>query len=154
MVELRLLNFLCFKGSKILASLTKEAAEPRTILKKKEKHLQKRDAFLQRTEEGIFIPDYSAHNFEFLGLEKLQSPHSKSHNRRNKRKAKEQIAGGLTDIQVVIAELDEDTQFPSTIAEKSSDKTDTGSQSKSSNFGKIGEGKNTTLSKSQRKRTL
>ncbi|KAJ7786436.1 ribosome biogenesis protein SLX9-domain-containing protein [Mycena metata] len=65
-------------------------AEPQTVtLKKKEKQMMKREALLQR-------------------LESTHSPYSKSHARRQKRKAKEQLGSGLDDIQLALAEVDED----------------------------------------------
>ncbi|RDB28908.1 hypothetical protein Hypma_015413 [Hypsizygus marmoreus] len=112
------------------------AAEPRSTLKKKEKHQLKRDAFLQR-------------------LETTDSPYSKSHARRVKRKAKEQIASGLGDMQLAIAALDDDMPPAVQDSVHSTEGNDTESQIKSQTKpGMIGEGKKATLSKSQRKRAL
>lgn len=76
------------------------------------------------------------------------SPYSKSHTRRLKRKAGEQIAGGLDNIKAVITELEGNGDEPSTAAGDES-KGRMGSKS-----GKIGEGKKVPLSASQRKRAL
>lgn len=98
-------------------------------------------------------------------LDSTRNLYSKSHNRRMKRKAKEQIANGMSDIQSVLATLedplDATTEAP---AQKSSNKNameteedGSSAQSKptaSSKSLKIGEGKAAPLSKSQRKRAL
>ncbi|TFK76992.1 hypothetical protein BDN72DRAFT_783667 [Pluteus cervinus] len=108
-------------------------------LTKKEKQEHKRAAFLER-------------------LESSHSPYSKSHNRRVKRKAKQEIAGGLGAIQTAIEALD-DTQ--PTAAEEDGDEgsaadgsTTQRSQRSKAPPGKIGEGKAAPLSKAQRKRML
>ena len=83
-----------------------------------------------------------------------------------KRKAKEQIANGMSDIQSVLAALEDplDTTEAREPAQKSSNKNameteegDSSAQAKptaSSKSLKIGEGKAAPLSKSQRKRAL
>ncbi|KAF5377451.1 hypothetical protein D9615_005306 [Tricholomella constricta] len=121
-------------GTEILESLS--APEPRPVLKKKEKMQAKHEAFLER-------------------LETSSSPYSKSHARRVKRKAKEQIANGLSEMQVAIAALDED--IPITVQESVKNAAES-SQEPLYNAhvkpGMIGEGKKVPLSKSQRKRAL
>ncbi|KAF8898625.1 ribosome biogenesis protein SLX9-domain-containing protein [Infundibulicybe gibba] len=108
-------------------------------LKKKEKHQLRREAFLQR-------------------LEQTHSPYSKSHNRRLKRKAKEQLAGGVDDMQAAIIALDGEISPEIRNLGAQPEPVDSGtgvprpkSQPKP---GTIGEGKSATLSKSQRKRAL
>ncbi|KAG6845750.1 hypothetical protein H0H87_003804 [Tephrocybe sp. NHM501043] len=119
-------------GSEILQSLSAPATRPN--LKKKEKLQAKHDAFLQR-------------------LETYNSPYSKSHARRLKRKAKEQIASGLGDMHFAIEALDQ--EIP-TLAEQPQTKTEATAVHRNQHLkpGMIGEGRNTTLSKSQRKRAL
>ncbi|KAJ2920180.1 hypothetical protein MD484_g24, partial [Candolleomyces efflorescens] len=121
-----------------------EQQEP--TLTKKEKQAMKREAFMQK-------------------LDNTRNIYSKSHNRRMKRKAKEQIANGMSDIQSVLAALedplDATTEAP---AQKGSNKNameteENGSSAQakptaSSKSLKIGEGKAAPLSKSQRKRAL
>ncbi|KAJ8521459.1 hypothetical protein ONZ45_g1870 [Pleurotus djamor] len=94
-------------------------------LKKKKKERLKHDAFLQR-------------------LESSQTPYSKSHNRRIKRKAKEQVAGGLSSMQAALAlvEQPEDTSQAN------------GPSQPTPRPGQIGQGKPAPKSKSQRKRAL
>ena len=94
------------------------------------------------------------------GLESTQSPYSKSHNRRLKRKAKEQLAGGLGDMHVAIGALEDDNL---TIGDHDQQSVEANAK----NFvpkeiklkpkvkpGQIGEGKGAPLNKSQRKRAL
>ena len=93
--------------------------------------------------------------FLCLGLETSRSPYSKSHERRVKRKAREQVAGGLTEMHAAIAAL-EDLDGPAnqtTIGDTSAPNEDTTEVPKAKS-GQIGEGKSATLSKAQRKRAL
>ncbi|KAM6498213.1 Ribosome biogenesis protein SLX9 domain containing protein [Amanita muscaria] len=116
-------------GNDILHALS--APKPHApVVTKKERQQLKREAFLQKLSAEL-------------------SPYSKSHARRQKRKAKEEIAGGLNDLKVVITELEPDNQ------------PDTGDEDGSSTNpktslkpGKIGEGKHLPLSVGQRKRAL
>ncbi|KAF9068109.1 ribosome biogenesis protein SLX9-domain-containing protein [Rhodocollybia butyracea] len=115
-------------------------------LKKKDKQQLKRDAFLRR-------------------VELTQSPYSKSHQRRLKRKIKEQLGQGLGDIRDALPTVEASlttANEPSVAAgsksqqmqvdgEEDAAKSTTQSKSKSS---KIGEGKGTTLSNAQRKKAL
>lgn len=101
----------------------------------------------------------------------LKTPYSKSHARREKRKAKEQLAGsGLNDIQAILSTIaadenigGEDEAGPNgekTEKQKrgsNSMETDQEQQVKpkaQQKMAKIGEGKSVPLSKNQRKRVL
>lgn len=123
-------------------------------LKKKEKQAMKHEALLQKLEASS-----------------RSSPYSKSHERRLKRKAKEQVANGLDEIQDALAavaqDLDVDILAPSAVSGTAGgDDEDMDADSlvadgiskpkakKKSKAGLIGEGKNNPLSKSQRKRAL
>ncbi|KAF9787087.1 ribosome biogenesis protein SLX9-domain-containing protein [Thelephora terrestris] len=92
-------------------------------------------------------------------LEKVEAsrlPYSKSHARRLKRKAKEELAGGgLSDIQSAIAAMESNLQASAeeTFAEPS--KNDPSKPpAKSRNTGLIGEGKGVPLSQTKRKNAL
>ncbi|KAG5727007.1 hypothetical protein E4T56_gene15036, partial [Termitomyces sp. T112] len=120
-------------GSEILQSLSHPEVYP--ALKKKEKMQAKHDAFMQR-------------------LEISSSPYSKSHARRLKRKAKEQIANGLSDMQSAIAALDQDI---STLVEQPEMKKTSYTELQPKQHlkpGMIGEGKKAPLSNAQRKCAL
>lgn len=88
-------------------------------------------------------------------MELGKAPYSKSHTRRMKRKAKEDIAGGLSDIQTALFALEEtfaeDSQAQANDLPYNSAPSLKSSSSKAS---QIGQGKNVPLSKNQRKRTL
>ncbi|KAL0579111.1 hypothetical protein V5O48_002894 [Marasmius crinis-equi] len=106
-------------------------------LKKQDKQALRREALLQR-------------------LELTQSPYSKSHVRRMKRKAREQIAGGLDDMQVALNSLDgaeADPPKPSDEGDKEEPTQPTKTTSKTKP-GQIGEGKGATLSNQKRKQVL
>jgi hypothetical protein len=86
---------------------------------------------------------------------------SKSHERRMKRKAKEQLTGNMDDLQIALASLDEDIAEPpppGSLEKPSSESNSKHSQElkpkAGSNIGKIGKGSSSTLSKAQRKRVL
>lgn len=87
---------------------------------------------------------------------------SKSHVRREKRKAKEQLYGGsLNDIQAILATMAASTQSDEKAMKKESlDSIETGQHGGGSHSkaqqrsGRIGEGKTEPLSKNQRKRIL
>ncbi|KAJ3719782.1 ribosome biogenesis protein SLX9-domain-containing protein [Lentinula raphanica] len=118
-------------------------------LKKKDKQQLKREAFLRR-------------------LESTQSPYSKSHQRRLKRKAKEQIGQGLEEIRDVLRSVDAADKKQPTIAQDASasagpedrsqmqvdGQSSKSVQSASVQSNHIGEGKHTTLSNAQRKKAL
>ncbi|KAL7285158.1 hypothetical protein ACG7TL_000250 [Trametes sanguinea] len=113
--------------------------ESRPTMKKKEKLALKHELFLKRLEES-------------------RSPYSKSHERRLKRKAKEQVAGGLGDIKAAISALEED--IPVAVQNSVTDATETDRADASKPAkpkpkpGQIGEGKGAPLNKNQRKKAL
>ncbi|KAJ6604763.1 ribosome biogenesis protein SLX9-domain-containing protein [Mycena vulgaris] len=110
---------------------------PAVTLKKKEKQQLKREALLQR-------------------LESNHSPYSKSHARRQKRKAKEQLGSGLDDIQLALAAVeDEEVADAPQEAGMADDEEPQPKQKKPKpKPGQIGEGKGAPLSKAQRQRAL
>ncbi|KAF8640597.1 hypothetical protein AX17_000259 [Amanita inopinata Kibby_2008] len=105
---------------------------------KKERLQIKREAFLQKLTSG-------------------PASYSKSHTRRLKRKAKEQIAGGLSDIHAAIAELEESTT-KSDVARSVHEQDDPAALMPKHKVapkpGRIGEGKGVPLTSTQRKRAL
>ncbi|KAF8225074.1 hypothetical protein L208DRAFT_1308053, partial [Tricholoma matsutake] len=125
-----------FQGPEILeSSVTEETSIPLT---KKEKHQSKKEAFLQRLKSPM--------------------PYSKSHNRRLRRKAKEQIIGGdLNDLQAAIAALDDNEDALDNISASVNSGIPSSSKSTSNprpKPGKIGEGTKNPLSQSRRKHAL
>lgn len=129
------------------------------LLKKKEKQQIKRDTFLQSA-STFFLGLHTVKSPLNVGLELTNAPYSKSHMRRVKRKAKEQIANGLDDIQTAIAALDDGDEAPELIGDPDAETQDhqaddsTKASTRRKQAGQIGEGKATTLSKNQRKRAL
>ncbi|KAJ7925895.1 ribosome biogenesis protein SLX9-domain-containing protein [Mycena leptocephala] len=113
------------KAVDLLGSMDEEP-HPGT-LKKKEKQQLKREALLER-------------------LESSHSPYSKSHARRMKRKAKEQLGGGLDDIQHALA--------AESLAQTASEEVQPKQKKPKPKPGQIGEGKGAPLSKAQRQRAL
>ncbi|TBU46108.1 ribosome biogenesis protein SLX9-domain-containing protein [Dichomitus squalens] len=123
----------------ILADMAADE-EPRPTLKKKEKQALKHQLFIER-------------------LEQSRSPYSKSHERRLKRKAREQVAGGMSEIKAAISAVEDDIPEAVQNASTIGDATEASEgQSKPRKVrpkpGQIGEGKGTPLTKSQRKRAL
>ncbi|RPD81976.1 hypothetical protein L226DRAFT_528186 [Lentinus tigrinus ALCF2SS1-7] len=124
----------------ILADIAADE-EPRPSLKKKEKLALKHELFIQR-------------------LEQSRSPYSKSHERRLKRKAREQVAGGMSDIQAAISAVED--AIP--VAVQNSVVADLDAEAGGPDVsqpkrvkpkpGQIGEGKGAPLTKNQRKRAL
>ena len=123
---------------------------------KKAKQMGRREAFMQSKRACFFSPLKLLLSSAELGLSTRQF--SKSHERRMKRKAKEQLAGNtMDDLQTALASLDKDI-----VPQESMDKPPTStpihsSEVKSkdiSRIGKIGKGNSSTLSKAQRKRLL
>ncbi|KAL1707063.1 ribosome biogenesis protein SLX9-domain-containing protein [Schizophyllum commune] len=131
---------------------------PTNLVKKKEKLQAKKEAFLQR-------------------LSSSHSPYSKSHERRLKRKAREQLASGLGEIQAVVDALEDAQPDVQTIAEAGAGTGGAGAGSgkqvatndptamdtttsdepkkkRKQKAGIIGEGRKEPLSKAQRKRAL
>lgn len=95
------------------------------------------------------------------GLEASRSPYSKSHSKRLRRKAKEQIGGGLSDIQAAITEMEDDgpklvqeSIREAAEAEARGSKAPANEPRVKSNPGLIGEGKGARLNKTQRKKAL
>lgn len=80
------------------------------------------------------------------------SPYSKSHNRRLRKKAKEQIGGGLNDIQAAITELAEGAE--ATLTAPDATITSAAKTKLNAKSGKIGEGKGSSLTAIRRKRAL
>ncbi|KAK7058865.1 hypothetical protein VNI00_001489 [Paramarasmius palmivorus] len=122
-------------GSSTGVSATELLAQPANSsgnLKKVGKQQLKREALLSR-------------------LELTQSPYSKSHQRRMKRKAREQIANGLNEMQDAIASLEDTEESPKEEVKDNPEKVTSKPKTKS---GQIGEGKGVTLSTQQRKRIL
>lgn len=147
------------QGNDILNSMDQD--EPRNTLKKKEKQQLKRDALVESESEltADLLHHESIHSYWIIGLESTHSPYSKSHSRRLKRKSREQIAGGLSDVQAALPALEsegitvqddspETKQTPQdTLAEDDRPKAKL-------KPGQIGEGKGATLSNKQRKNAL
>ncbi|KAI0639733.1 ribosome biogenesis protein SLX9-domain-containing protein [Trametes polyzona] len=117
--------------------------EPRPAMKKKEKLALKHELFLKR-------------------LEQSRSPYSKSHERRLKRKEREQVAGGMNDIKAAISAVEDaiPEAVQNTIAADTEDAPEEQQQQQQPKSkakpkpGLIGEGKGAPLSKNQRKRAL
>uniref|UniRef100_D8PKR6 Ribosome biogenesis protein SLX9 n=2 Tax=Schizophyllum commune (strain H4-8 / FGSC 9210) TaxID=578458 RepID=D8PKR6_SCHCM len=130
---------------------------PTNLVKKKEKLQAKKEAFLQR-------------------LSSSHSPYSKSHERRLKRKAREQLASGMGEIQAVVDALEGEQSEVQTIGEAGADEqqsrpksgkngdqdstamntttSDEPKKKRKAKAGIIGEGRKEPLSKAQRKRAL
>lgn len=112
--------------------------------KKKEKQLLKHEQFLQ-SEHPIALlwtlPDCGA------GLEASRSPYSKSHERRLKRKAGEQVASGLDEIKAAISAVEVAEGFVPTDGEQAPKKPKAAP-------GQIGGSRHAPLSKAQRKNAL
>ncbi|KAG7099322.1 hypothetical protein E1B28_001180 [Marasmius oreades] len=91
-------------------------------------------------------------------LERLpltQSPYSKSHLRRVKRKAREQLANGLSDLQTALDSLDSsEVKVPTPPGHPKPSIQSTSEPTLKTISGQIGEGKGATLSGQQRKRVF
>lgn len=130
----------------------------RKSMKKKDKQTLKHETFLQSKSIGqlLGLPVCHSVHFNATELEASRSPYSRSHERRLKRKAREQVAGGLQDITAALAEVE--TEMPIAVQQAvSADDTPTVRETAhkpKSVPGLIGEGKHKPLSKSQRKRAL
>ncbi|KAF9270328.1 hypothetical protein L218DRAFT_992958 [Marasmius fiardii PR-910] len=111
--------------------LARPSVQESTGLKKQDKVQLRREALLER-------------------LALTQSPYSKSRLRRTKRKAREQLASGLNDMQAALDSLDNSEPKNSTSAAQSGN-AQTAQKTKP---GQIGEGKGVPLSGQQRKRVL
>lgn len=124
---------------------------------KKEKHQSKKEAFLQRMDIVALFSFRIVLTVFRTGL-KSPMPYSKSHNRRLRRKAKEQIIGGdLNDLQAAIAALDDNEDALDNISASVNSGIPSSSKSTSNprpKPGKIGEGTKNPLSQSRRKHAL
>ena len=92
-----------------------------------------------------------------LGLEASRSPYSKSHERRLKRKSREQVAVGLGDVTAAISELDAGIPVvvqQSVFENDAGDQAEEAPQRPKATSLQIGEGKGAPLTKSQRKKAL
>ena len=96
-----------------------------------------------------------------IGLEESRSPYSKSHERRLKRKAREQLVGGLKGIREALAAVEDDmpVAVQASVADvelaSAEEAVDPPRPKKvKPKPGQIGEGKGVPLSKNQRKRAL
>jgi ribosome biogenesis protein SLX9 len=86
-----------------------------------------------------------------------QSPHSRSHNRRLRRKEKEQLASGMADLKAALGAIDdsvEKVQRPGITSARRRDPSKSASGESGIELGKIGEGRGVPLSKAQRKQVL
>ncbi|TFY83767.1 hypothetical protein EWM64_g232 [Hericium alpestre] len=124
-------------GNEVLENLD---GEPEQRMTKKEKQLLKHELFMQR-------------------LEASRSPYSKSHNRRLKRREKEQVGGGLETIKHAIAAVESGEATPSRSAPGDAEKVTADApadekRSARTRPGQIGEGKGAPLKRSQRKQAL
>jgi len=84
-----------------------------------------------------------------------QSPYSRSHNRRLRRKEKEQLASGMADLKAALSAIDdsvEKVQRPGIASARRRDPSNSGEFR--IELGKIGEGRGVPLSKAQRKQVL
>lgn len=135
----RAIQFIYFLEAVELLADSQDPQDTAPVLKKKEKQQLKREALLER-------------------LESSHSPYSKSHTRRLKRKAKEQLAGGDLDaIQMALAAVDDDAEAPELLPPDDSttgDAPQPKQKKQKPKPGQIGEGKSAPLSKAQRKRAL
>ncbi|EJD03890.1 uncharacterized protein FOMMEDRAFT_27732 [Fomitiporia mediterranea MF3/22] len=106
-------------------------------LKKKEKQQLKHELFLQR-------------------LESSHTPYSKSHARRLKRKAKEELAGGLQDVAFALPQVEGATadSVQETVADSTVSDSGRRTLHRKQKAGLIGEGKGVPLSEKQRRRVL
>ena len=136
--------------------MEQESSE-RVVLKKKEKQQLKHEAFLQR-EHTLFSSGQSS--CFAVGLESSRAPYSRSHARRLKRKAKDQLASGLQDVALALPDVEQDTIDDEQIGKEHSHVTQPDSSEtpkpprRKRKAGMIGEGKGVPLSEKQRKRVL
>jgi len=124
-------------AAEIFSVIKTSAAKPPQV-KKKEKQQMKHRAFLER-------------------LQSSQSPYSQSHNRRLKRKEKQQLAAKMDDLNTVLKDLEsgvpeESKDIPGVTSSRK--REDGAGTDTTSSVKRIGEGKGATLSTAQRKRVL
>lgn len=135
-----------------------EHQKVRPMMKKKEKQAAKHELFLQSlSPEGPHLTVYAVTELLLLELQSGRSPYSKSHERRLKRKAREQIADGMSDMQTAISAVElgiPDSVQASTEVVTAEDNHLKNNRARSTKPGQIGEGKGVPLTKAQRKRAL
>ncbi len=85
----------------------------------------------------------------FTGIDDSRAPYSKSHARRVKRKSREQLAGGMNDLESVLHTLAADDPAIVPANDIKTGRPDSKPKAK-----QIGEGKGATLSEKQRKKQL
>ena len=126
-----------------------QTSEP-VVRTKKAKQMERREAFMQSRRHALFLFSFSL----LVSLPELGPStrrFSKSHERRMKRKAKEQLAGSMDDLRTALVALDEDIVPPD---EPSPSIPTRSEEAKPKAILKIGKGTSSTLSKAQRKRLL
>ncbi|KAF8313824.1 hypothetical protein DL93DRAFT_2080708 [Clavulina sp. PMI_390] len=127
-------------ANEILASMSAPSLPALNHLKKKEKQSMKHQAFLSRLPMSSVTP----------------TPYSRSHNRREKRKQKERLVAKMDDLDAALEALGGggsaagQVDIPGVTSARKREKA-SGVQLEP---GKIGEGKGSTLSASQRKAVL
>ena len=97
------------------------------------------------------------YHIHHIGLGLSSTPYSKSHARRLKRKAREQIASGLDDVVAALPPIIANAEVTLASSEgktNSSDAKGAHSNKRQAQNGLIGEGKGAPLSKNQRKNVL
>lgn len=141
------------QGNEILEDIDVEANAHTKSMSKKAKQTLKHEFFLKRM--PFFLSYSSAVTHLSLDFESSRSPYSKSHERRMKRKAREQVAGGLTDMHAAITAL-EAAEIPADlpVVGKSEAPNEDFAKGPTTRSGQIGESKGVTPTKSQRKRAL
>jgi ribosome biogenesis protein SLX9 len=141
---------------------SESSSQAHNTITKKAKQIVKHQLLLQSKYETGYRHFHLIFSNIQTGLEASRSPYSKSHARRLKRKAKEQIGGGFSDVKAAIAEVEGDASVePVQQSIRESSKVGAGRVSSStneprvkSNPGQIGEGKGAPLTKEQRKKAL
>lgn len=136
---------------------TSEEVQESHIVKqqsKKEKQVEKRQLFLQSAHLFLSFQRKLINLHVYLELGPNPQTLSKSSSRRLKRKTKEQLTGGLVDLQSAIASLEGETGHQdeglTTIGDAKAETT----SKPTVKPGTIGKGASSTLSKAQRKRIL
>jgi ribosome biogenesis protein SLX9 len=138
-----------------LQTLSSTGASSKPVTPKKEKRTFKHARLLEST--FMFPASRWLNESRSLGIEASRLPYSKSHAKRLKRKAKEELAGGsLSDIQSAIAvvEFNEKTLASETFVKPSKNVNPSKLPAKTPGAGLIGEGKGVPLSQTKRKNAL
>lgn len=134
-----------------------ESSDVAKAMKKKEKQLLKHELFMKRASLHLLHRTIINNDLFTTGLESSRSPYSKSHERRMKRKAREQVAGGLAEMHdaIVALEAANNSTDPTVAGECDAPNEDkTAGRGPKHKSGQIGEGKGATLSRTQRKHVL